>query len=377
MKNNKGFTIVELLSTFILSSIIIMLLFQLIINLKEIYQSSGIKTELLNKQYIITNKIYTDLNEKQAVKIDNCDSSLICVDFTYSDGSIKRFEADDINKTISYDDSVIALTNGSYFDDINITTSDLQTDEKIFNMNIPIYNTLLKNENFGINIIYQYNQNETTNNYGTKIIPPLTQYTYIPYIKSNGEQYINLGYKAKTNTEIRLDIELIENANTNTDHAVGNNLIGFETYNAAMDNFAVNFGGNANQKNIIYYWVDKTYESGAQVYSKTYDSVISRSTMIVKSDSATFQGETRQIATKTGNNTANMLLLSSFAASTSKIERFDRYDTKVYGFQIYEGNTIIKNLIPAKRNTDDKIGLYDIINNTFYLSDGSSDFIYE
>ena len=93
--------------------------------------------------------------------------------------------------------------------------------------------------------------------------------------------------------------------------------------------------------------------------------------MILKSGSATFQGVTTTIATKTADNTDNTVLLGN--ASNS----FDRYDTKVYGFQIYEGNNLIMNLIPAKRNSDELPGLYDIVNNTFYTSDGTSDFIYE
>ena len=369
MKSNKGFTIVELLSTFVLSSVIIMLLFQLIINLKDIYQSSGIKTDMLNKKNIITDKIYTDLNEKKAINIDYCDRSLICIDFTFQDGSMRRFEADEVNKTISYGDSTIKLTNGSYFDDISVSTTDLQTDEKIFNMNVPIYNTLLKNENFGINIVYTYNQNETTNNYGNKLIPPLTQYTYIPYIQSNGNQKITFDYKAKINTEIRLDIELIENEKTHATDSLSNAIIGQQT--PQENRFQANFGSLETQYNRIFYWVDKSSADGATAYSQSYSPITPRSTMILKSGSATFQGVTTTIATKTADNTDNMVLLGNVNNS------FDRYDTKVYGFQIYEGNNLIMNLIPAKRNSDEVPGLYDIVNNTFYTSDGTSDFIYE
>ena len=58
----------------------------------------------------------------------------------------------------------------------------------------------------------------------------LSGYTRLDYIKSTGTQYIILDYKAKTNTEIRLDIEFIENENLNSDSA-NNNIIGKETYN--------------------------------------------------------------------------------------------------------------------------------------------------
>ena len=66
MKNNKGFTLVEMLVSFTLSMILVIILFQLIINLKDIYMSSGMKTELIKKQYLMTNKIYTDLKKKKS-----------------------------------------------------------------------------------------------------------------------------------------------------------------------------------------------------------------------------------------------------------------------------------------------------------------------
>ena len=72
-----------------------------------------------------------------------------------------------------------------------------------------------------------------------------------------------------------------------------------------------------------------------------------------------------------------MVLLGGYLVSETRIRPFNRYDAKVYGFQIYEGNSIIMNLKPAKSTTTNKIGLFDTISKQFYISDGSSDFIYE
>jgi hypothetical protein len=377
MKNNKGFTLVEMLVSFTLSMILVIILFQLIINLKDIYISSGMKTELLNKQYLMTNKIYTDLNAKKAIKIENCANPVVCIEFTFQDGSTKRLELDEANKTLAYDNYIIKLNNESYFKAISINTNISESNKKIFNANIPIYNDLFKDTNFGINIVYPYNDIETTNNYGYKYIPPTESYISLPYIKTNGNQYINLNYAAKINTEIRLDIELIENSNTNV-ASMPSNIIGRDANND-NNTFTVNFGSNANESNILFYWVDTTYSSGAVAKNKTYDNVTSRSMMIVKSGSATFQGITHEIAIKTGTCLDNMVLLGSYTSSMSPagIYAFNRYDTKIYGFQIYEGDTLVMNLTPAKSRETNKIGLYDTITNNFYTSNGSSDFIYE
>jgi len=377
MKNNKGFTLVELLVSFTLSMILVIIMFQLIINLKDVYMMSGIKTEMINKQYLMTNKIYKDLIEKKVIKIENCNNPLVCIEFTFQDGSTKKLEVDEMNKTLSYDNYIIKQNNESYFGTININTFYSQSNKKIFNANIPIYNDSFKNTDFGINIVYPYNDQEITNNYGNKYIPPVDSYISLPYIKSNGSQYINLGYKAKTNTEIRLDIELIENDNTFSNSISGNYTIIGKEYMNSENAFNFNFGEFSNQEKKINYWVDKTWAYGGTTYTNTYDTVTPRSTFIVKSGSATFQGVTIEIATKTADNTENMILLGGLNSDQNKILPFNRYDAKVYGFQIYEGNTLIMNLTPAQSRETNKIGLYDTVSKQFFISNGTNDFIYE
>ena len=168
---NKGFTVVEMLSAFTLSSIIIIILFQLIINLKELYMSSGIKTELLNKQYLMTNKIYSDLNEKQIVSIDSCINMEKCISFTYSDGLVKNLEIDEENKTIKYDNYIVKLNSYTNFGNIIIDFDGTSEQNKIVNINVPIYNDQIKDTNFGINIVYPYNNQTVVNstNYNYKI----------------------------------------------------------------------------------------------------------------------------------------------------------------------------------------------------------------
>ena len=171
MKNNKAFTLVELLAAFTLSSIIIIIMFQLIINLKDLYMSSGIKTELLNKQYLMTNKIYSDLNTLKISSIEACTNKEICISFIYSDGTIKNLEIDKQNKTLAYDNYIIKLNNSTNFGNIIIETTGSNLEDKILNINIPIYNEIIKNTNFGINIVYTYSKEFAINriNYNYKI----------------------------------------------------------------------------------------------------------------------------------------------------------------------------------------------------------------
>ena len=198
-------------------------------------------------------------------------------------------------------------------------------------------------------------------------------FTKLDYIKSTGTQYINLKYKAKTNTEIRLDVQFVINDNTNTSTAM-NTFVGKETNNNNDAMFNVNFAGSDVAKKEILYWIDKRYGYGGEKKNKVYSSVTSRSTMIVKSVSATFQDVTIEVATKTADNTENMILLGSFNNDQNKIITFNRYDAKVYGFQIYEGTTLIKDMVPYLKN--EEAGLYDLVGHKFYPSNGTDSFEY-
>lgn len=198
------------------------------------------------------------------------------------------------------------------------------------------------------------------------------EYQNVDYIGSNGNQYIELDYAAKTNTKIELDIELTENSNTHQANSSGAaTIIGRATTNST-NSFGANFGAGSNEYKQIFYWTDKGYAAGGVIHNKTYSSVTERSTMILQSGSATFQGTTIETAVKPEDNEDNMVLLGS--NSTGEITPFSRYNVRIYSFKIYEGDILIKNMIPVKRTSDQVLGLYDTINETFYPSNGSQNF---
>ena len=49
---------------------------------------------------------------------------------------------------------------------------------------------------------------------------------------------------------------------------------------------------------------------------------------------------------------------------------------KLYSSQIYDNNNLVRNFIPCKRKSDNKPGLYDLVEGKFYTNQGSGeDFI--
>ncbi len=50
---------------------------------------------------------------------------------------------------------------------------------------------------------------------------------------------------------------------------------------------------------------------------------------------------------------------------------------KIYYVKIFDGDTLIRKMIPCYRNSDKKVGMYDTINNVFYINDGAGNFSYD
>jgi Tfp pilus assembly protein PilE len=154
--NKKGFTVVELMVTFVLIATISTILIQLVLTLKDLYVSGDMRTTLLTKQGTMTKKIYDDLDNKTLTEIKSCEGT--CIEFVYEDTS-KKLIVDKTNKKITYDNYTIKLGNktGSSFGTISSSTYKDDT-KQIFRVTVPINNKLLKGD-YGIDIVYQDSNN--------------------------------------------------------------------------------------------------------------------------------------------------------------------------------------------------------------------------
>lgn len=163
----KGFTVIELIVSFTLVSIISIILFQLIFTLKELYVSGDIKTTLLNKQGIMTKKIYDDLNEDTLTEIKSCGVS--CLIFKYQDEE-KKLLIDVGANTLTYGNYTMKLSDGSTFEKVlfSYANSDMSLNLNEFTLDIPIKSNLL-NDDFGIHIVKVYNPSEVVINNQLKI----------------------------------------------------------------------------------------------------------------------------------------------------------------------------------------------------------------
>lgn len=162
--NNQGFTIVELVLAFATSTILIILFFSLLISLKNLYNYSGVRTELLIKQASIADLINQDLMTQKIIGITNCGTN--CLEFNFSNNDSKKLEINKENHLFIYGNYTTKLVKGSEFGEPQIQfyqnfTNTYNTYDAFIALTIPISYSEYEDEDYGVNLVYQYNTYET------------------------------------------------------------------------------------------------------------------------------------------------------------------------------------------------------------------------
>lgn len=139
--------------------------------------------------------------------------------------------------------------------------------------------------------------------------------------------------------------------------------------------FAGNAEWNDSQSFHVYYhlgelaykFIGETDQHYTGIYTDTNEHIIHMS-----STEITFDGTvlgTQQDPHISGSK--NLLLLSKRPTQLNEQGFFP-----IYYFKVWNGSTLIRDLIPVKRLSDDAIGMYDRVNNVFYGSATSNSFSY-
>lgn len=164
LKNNQGgFTIIELITSFSLTMVVLIFLFNIVLIMKETYVSNSTKSDLIINQSLISVALNEDLyNEAVSFTSTTCGSGYDkCYNVVLSDGSNKKLSISSSNskKKIKYGD--VELSDDSFDNlDYNIcyyknsaTSSNL---DSFVNIKITIDSNVIENQTFGINVVYPY-----------------------------------------------------------------------------------------------------------------------------------------------------------------------------------------------------------------------------
>lgn len=172
---------------------------------------------------------------------------------------------------------------------------------------------------------------------------PVETYTRLTYIECNGQQYIDLGYVVKEDDVIESNFILTKVASA--DHflfgtADANNGLWYELYsNTAYARF-----GNTSSTSV---------SSSAYKYS-------------VRLEKGSVQIGTG--TTSLGYNAMPTTPINLFAGRSSAGDAYSYGYYRCTKFRITDGNGVVMDLVPAKRDSDGVVGMLDLVSGTFYAS---------
>ena len=158
--NNKGLSVVELIVSFVLCILVFIFIIQVVSSVEELYLNLGIKTQLLNKQTLISEKLNNTFKENKTVLIKNCGND--CLTFFYKNNTSMKMQIDKAKNNFIFGDDVYNFDGLGFVDSLTITANnDYAYHEGILIINLNIKNSTFDNGKYLIKALYQFNSGET------------------------------------------------------------------------------------------------------------------------------------------------------------------------------------------------------------------------
>jgi len=187
------------------------------------------------------------------------------------------------------------------------------------------------------------------------------EYQEVEYIESTGTQYIDTGISGINSTdELYAKVVLTDSNNAGNFFGWDN---GWEYYDINLhhyqrDNKMQLAWGYATEVNSTTATsINTLYEIETKVNSSNLEFYINNSK----------QGE---INTSSYSATQKHGLFARFRNNSPRLYA----KVKLYAFRYRRNNTLIRDLVPCYRKSDDEIGMYDKANGVFYTNDGTGTF---
>ena len=184
-------------------------------------------------------------------------------------------------------------------------------------------------------------------------------YEEVEYLESTGTQYIDAGFKPTGNTTCTFTFKYTGSANTFA--IVGARGATWSTsafsLNTNTNKFCFNYGNNSNATMLTT--------------STPTDNNI-HTTIIGANGQCKFDSEVKTLGSYTFTCPVNFILFGSNNNGT-----ISAHPSQIYSCVIREGNTLVRDFVPAVRKLDNKPGLFDRVNRVFYTNQGTGEFIYD
>ena len=190
-----------------------------------------------------------------------------------------------------------------------------------------------------------------------------SNYIQLDYIESTGTQYIDTGVGYTTNTILEVEFQKLQTV------GIGNNLFGTGSEFSSSDDFSLWCTADSGLAiHLPYPKVDsKRQLSDESIIDKAYLKVnLATRTILLNDSSYVVDNKT----TTSGSNIPITLFTAPFTS-----QYVSNFIGRVFSFKLYNNGILVCNLIPAKRISDNAIGMYDTVTRTFFTNQGTGDFI--
>ena len=181
-------------------------------------------------------------------------------------------------------------------------------------------------------------------------------YTPLEYIESTGTQYIDTGISPTNATETKIVGQYTGWAGNNDTLFGALRLNGYDYYG---------FGTGGERWRLWYGSSGAPWVLFGAKDTQKHTFLLKNKSIYI--DDLTTPAAASQLSTTT--NRSMYLFCANYAGTASYLAK-----AKIFSVTIKENNTIIQDLIPARRNSDGEIGMYDIVRNTFLTNVGTGNF---
>ena len=180
------------------------------------------------------------------------------------------------------------------------------------------------------------------------------EYTQLEYLQSTGTQYIDTSVVGRTGVSVEASFQL---SNLDNGSLFGNRMTGSTRFWPAM-------------------WYSSKWNSTIATDSYNRAPAIAANTMyttyfVSNSSGWTFDVNGSRIlsGTQTVDNTNNLWM---FGTNNGALQY--PFKGKAYWAKIWNNGTLVRKFIPVRRNSDNVLGMYDMVSGTFFTNAGTGTF---
>jgi len=160
--NNKGFTIVELLASFTLTMIIVVFLFEIVLDLKDVYVNNSLRVKIMEKNAVLATTLNDKLSSSSFTILGEGETADNLCTIRYNDGTSEKTYGIKIenNKIILNNEQTISMPEnteiaGSCLVEYRYNNDGDTKDNAFFKLSYSVSNDEL-DKNMTFNYIYSY-----------------------------------------------------------------------------------------------------------------------------------------------------------------------------------------------------------------------------